>query len=219
MKIVDHRDPFPLVPFPLRAVLSASGSVRTVPAGQVLVRQGEEPDRIYVVEAGAVCLASVVPSGRRAVIAILGRGDVLGVEGLVPGLDRPLKLEARTMTPSRLLCLPRRGLEPTPELAGCIAAVAARALDRAQRRLARMLTQGVHDRVLDTLVDLARDHGRPVRGGTRIDLPVTQELIASMIGATRESVNRALRDLSGSGVVVRSGRRYELRGDPLPGSS
>jgi CRP-like cAMP-binding protein len=186
-------------------------------AGQVLVRQGQAADRILLVEAGAVCLSSVAPSGRRAVIAILGRGDVLGVEGLVQGPAHLLKPEARAMTRSRLLCLSRDVVDPTPELARCIAAAAARALDRAQRRLARMLTQGVHDRVLDTLIDLARDHGRAVPGGTRIDLPVTQELIASMIGATRESVNRALRELSGGGAVVRSGRRYEVRG--YPGSS
>jgi CRP/FNR family cyclic AMP-dependent transcriptional regulator len=212
MGFVDDRDPLPLVPSRLRAVLFASGSVLDVPAG-------EEPDRIHVVEAGAVCLASVAPSGRRAVIAILGRGDVLGVEGLFPDPDRPLRPEARTMTRSRLFCLPRRAVDPTPELARCFAAVAARALDQAHRRLTRVLTQGVHDRVLDTLADLARDHGRPVRGGIRIELPVTQELIASMIGATRESVNRALRDLSGSGAVVRSGRRYVLREGQLPGSS
>jgi CRP/FNR family cyclic AMP-dependent transcriptional regulator len=216
---VDRRDPLPLVPSPLHAVMSAGAVHREVPAGQVLVRQGQMADRILVVEVGAVGLASVAPSGKRAVIAVLGRGDVLGVEGLVPGHDHPLRPEARAMTRSRLLCVPRRVADSSPELARCLAAAAARALDRAYHRLARMLTQGVQDRVLDTLVDLARDHGRPLSGGIRIELPVTQELIASMIGATRESVNRALRDLSRRGVVVRSGRRYVLPDRPYPGSS
>lgn len=216
---VDQRDPLPLIQPQLRGARFAHASTREVLAGQILIRQGEAPDGIHVVEAGAVCLASVSSSGRRAVIAILGRGDAFGVEGLVPDGHHPLRPEARAMVRSRVLSVRRGDLDPGPELASSIVAAAAGALDRAHRRLARILTEGVQDRVRHTVADLARSHGRPVPGGIRIDLPVTQDLIASMVGATRESVNRALRDLSRDGVVVRSAGRYELRGDHEPGSS
>jgi CRP/FNR family transcriptional regulator, cyclic AMP receptor protein len=217
MDAVDQRDPLPLI-HTLRSARLA-GAIRELLAGQILIRQGEAPDGIHVVEAGAVCLASVSPSGRRAVVAILGPGDAFGVEGVVLDGDRPLRPEARAMIRSRILSIRRGLLDSTPELAASIATSAAGALDRAHRRLARILTEGVQDRVRHTVADLARSHGRPVPGGIRIDLPVTQDLIASMVGATRESVNRALRHLSRDGVVVRSAGRYELRNDHEPGSS
>jgi CRP/FNR family cyclic AMP-dependent transcriptional regulator len=216
---VEQRDPLPLIQPRLRGARFADASIREVLAGQILIRQGERPDGVHVVEAGAVCLASVSPAGRRAVIAILGRGDAFGVEGLVCDDDCPLRPEARAMIRSRVLSVRRGDLDQTPELAASIAAATVRALDRAHRRLARLLTEGVQDRVRQTVADLAQSHGRPVPGGIRIDLPVTQELIASMVGATRESVNRALRDLSRDGVVVRSRGRYELRDYDDPGSS
>jgi CRP/FNR family cyclic AMP-dependent transcriptional regulator len=218
MDAVDQRDPLPLI-HTLRSARLAGAAIRELLAGQILIRQGEAPDGIHVVEAGAVCLASVSPSGRRAVVAILGPGDAFGVEGVVLDGDRPLRPEARAMIRSRILSVRRGLLDPTPELAASIATSAAGALDRAHRRLARILTEGVQDRVRHTVADLARSHGRPVPGGIRIDLPVTQDLIASMVGATRESVNRALRHLSRDGVVVRSAGRYELRNDHEPGSS
>jgi CRP/FNR family cyclic AMP-dependent transcriptional regulator len=218
MDAVDQRDPLPLIQM-LRSVRLAGATIRELRSGQILTRQGEAPDGVHLVEAGAVCLASVSPSGRRAVVAILGPGDAIGVEGLFDDGGIPLRPETRAMIRTRILSIRRGLLDPTPGLAESIAASAAVALDRAHRRLARILTEGVRDRVRHTVAELARSHGRPVPGGIRIDLPVTQDLLASMIGATRESVNRALRDLSRQGVVVRSGGRYELRDDQEPGSS
>jgi CRP-like cAMP-binding protein len=60
------------------------------------------------------------------------------------------------------------------------------------------------------LEDLAAAHGRTHPGGVTIRLPLTQDLLASMVGATRESVNRAIADLERLGLVRRSGLRYVL---------
>jgi CRP-like cAMP-binding protein len=63
--------------------------------------------------------------------------------------------------------------------------------------------------------DLGARFGRTVPGGRRLDLPLTQELLAGLTGATRESVNRALAELSAAGRVERSRGGYIVR----PGSS
>jgi CRP-like cAMP-binding protein len=70
------------------------------------------------------------------------------------------------------------------------------------------------ERVERTLLQLARDHGRVVKGGIRLDFPLTHELLAEMIGSARETVSRAIEHLERSGFVTREGRSYRLSVQP-----
>ena len=69
----------------------------------------------------------------------------------------------------------------------------------------------IADRLLARLDDLAERFGRTVPGGRRLELPLTQEHLAGLTGATRESVNRALGELAGRGRVERTRGRYVVQ--------
>jgi CRP/FNR family transcriptional regulator len=64
------------------------------------------------------------------------------------------------------------------------------------------------------LLELAREHGRVRRDGIRIDLPLTHDLIADMVGCARETVTRAFDELQREGFVERCGPSYQLRVRP-----
>ena len=81
---------------------------------------------------------------------------------------------------------------------------------RAHRHLVWSVTLPVAHRVVEVLRELAHAHGTEVVGGTRIDLPLSQDALSSLVGATRESVNRAVRQLTASGALRRAGRCYVL---------
>jgi biotin operon repressor len=70
------------------------------------------------------------------------------------------------------------------------------------------------ERVRRKLLQLAQSYGRVVRGGIRIDFPVSHTLLADMIGSSRETVTRALDELQRSGFVARQGRTYRLLVSP-----
>ncbi len=70
------------------------------------------------------------------------------------------------------------------------------------------------DRVHRKLRQLARDHGRVVPGGIRLDLPLTHELLGGMVGSARETVTWALAELAREGFVQRHGRSYHLTVPP-----
>ena len=70
------------------------------------------------------------------------------------------------------------------------------------------------DRVERKLLQLAREHGRVVPGGIRLDFPITHELLGEMIGSARETVSRAIERLERAGFVVRDGRSYHLQVEP-----
>jgi len=215
---LDLSIPLPLGLLPLSLAhgrRSEAASSRPYPAGTVLVREGEVPTSLFLIEAGAVEVTRVTPSGRVATLAILGRGEAFGLEGLASGgpEDPVTPPEARTLVPSRIASTPlwvlSRSLEDAPDVAGWLIAAANR-LRHQELAMIRALSLPVPDRALSVLMDLARRHGRAVTDGLLIDLPISQETLARMVGASREAVNRALRRLFVEGVLRRSGRRYVL---------
>jgi CRP/FNR family cyclic AMP-dependent transcriptional regulator len=217
-------------------VRTLPGVVRRLPAGALLMSEGWCRSNLFVVLSGGLSLSRTSPSGGRATIEMLFAGDVFG---LVPGSTGsnapqaesgtepdPLaegQPEARTLVPSLVLWLDpvaiphERARDPASST--WLAAALARRLDRMGRRFARCLTMPVEERLLATLSDLAERAGRPLSkpaGATVVDLPLQQDLLASMIGATRESTNRAIRSLRSNGRIERVGSRYILAAPPGP---
>jgi CRP/FNR family transcriptional regulator, cyclic AMP receptor protein len=200
---------------------------RVVPAGRILAREGEFSTFVHFVETGALTLSTAGSAGPRATIAVIGPGDACGLDALWPevfGLEafeqhgappQPQLPEVRALVTSRLISVPpaevRAAVVTAPETVLRILAVAVRQLNRAHDTLAMQLSLRVVDRITRVLQDLAMAHGHRVEGGLVIDLPISQDLIASMVGATRESVNRSLRDLQAMGTVRREGRSYLVR--------
>jgi CRP/FNR family transcriptional regulator, cyclic AMP receptor protein len=179
---------------------------------------------VGVVLTGAVMLSCAPAPGRRAVTAVLGPGGLFGAS---PFGEPPSAFAADAMcrhhdiealVDSSVLLSEASRLARAAEMDAATAIWLAECLYRrlaaAERRLAVTLGLPVAHRVMAVLLDLAATHGRPVRAGTLIDLPLTQDLLAAMVGATRESVNRALRSPWLAGRVKRLGGRYVV----TPGS-
>jgi CRP/FNR family cyclic AMP-dependent transcriptional regulator len=211
-------DPPPYWLARLRAL--AGGTMRRLEAGQALMPEGERPSCLWVIHGGAVALASTTSSGRRATVAVLGRGAVLGELGLSPQFiqARPdptsFLPEARTLIASLACSISfvalRAAMTSDPRVARWVAVAVGRRASQVQRALVRTLAMNVPSRVLGALEDLAAEHGRAGPGEVWIGIPLTQDLLASMVGATRESVNRAIADLEWKGLVRRVGLNYGL---------
>lgn len=204
------------------ALLRRRGQPRVAAAGQVILSEGRHPPAIYVVEAGAIALAVTGRSGNRIVLGILGPGDVFGEQALTPEADaklagdpRPLLPEARAILLCRFVVVPaEEPAEANPddrEFSRWLAAALARRVDEAHRTLARSLSLPLGERTLGLLSTLAQRWGRPSGGGTTIRFPLKQDDLAAMLGATRESVNRVVRELERGGAITRSGRSYAVR--------
>jgi CRP/FNR family cyclic AMP-dependent transcriptional regulator len=168
-----------------------------VRTGRTPVRQGDPCPGLWRVETGLVTLTVIDPDGRSFLVDVLGRGEPIGAP---EGAASPWTVTA--IRPTRLR------------------AVAAADAPAALAEQAARLTWvglgfagfGVVDRLERRLLDLSARLGQPVPGGVSIPARLTQDELASMIGASRESVNRALGVLSARGVVdVRGRGRYVMR--------
>jgi CRP/FNR family cyclic AMP-dependent transcriptional regulator len=221
-----------------RAGTRLSGGVRVqLPAGTTFAPWTGTPPRrvVAVVTSGAILLSLRSARGASAV-AILGRGEACGLEafegfgpfeggdaGDGPGSRLPAE-RATALIASRLLLLPPDVLAAEAArdatAARWVLAVLAHRSTHLSRRLARTVSLSVEERLLAELRTIAARHGRPCAHGHRIDLPLTQEVLASMVGATRESVNRALGRLCQRGVIRKAGRFYVVASVPAgPGSA
>jgi CRP-like cAMP-binding protein len=196
---------------------------RRLPAGQSLVEDGATGPLLVVVEAGACVVLTSTRDGATAIEDVLGPGEATGA-GLDPRLTLvPAETAAeghwhlvRALVASRVTVLAAAEVwaaaERHPGRASWLARLLAGALRRSQDRLVDALVLPVRERVLAALCDLVARFGgnRGDDGMVTIALPVTQDLLAGLVGATRESVNRAVRSLTDDGFVEHEGRRYRV---------
>jgi CRP/FNR family cyclic AMP-dependent transcriptional regulator len=164
--------------------------------GREIIRQGEPYPDAWVIRRGALLMETIDVEGHRLVLDLLGSGDLVG------GPDGwTSDASFRALVTSGLFAAGpvalREGL--------------ARRARRASWLACSIAWERIADRLLARLDDLAERFGRAVPGGRRLDLPLTQEHLAGLTGATRESVNRALGELTATGRIERPRGRYIVR--------
>ncbi|MEX2202884.1 MAG: Crp/Fnr family transcriptional regulator [Actinomycetota bacterium] len=186
---------------------TVAGTPRRLPHGEVVIRQGDPVACLFFVTQGAVRLSAVTREGREVVVAILGAGEVFGECAL---LGSPSPVEARVVGRTDVVAMPvpllRDVLERHPATAEELLRLVASRLHRTARALGETLASDVPTRLSHRLRDLAEEHGAPAADGVQIQVPITQEELARMVGASREAVNRTLGSFIAHGLVRRRGR-------------
>lgn len=194
----------------LLADISARMVRRRYRKDSVVFVQGEYGTRCFVILTGSVKISAYAPDGREAVLAVLGPGDVFGELSLFD--EAPRSADATAIEDAELLSLDDRALtevvRANPEVAMSLLRVLSRRLRFANERFQDAAFFDVTGRVARRLADLSAQHGVGGDDGVVVDVPLSQEALAKMIGATRESVNKALAGLTRRGLVRREGRRY-----------
>jgi CRP/FNR family cyclic AMP-dependent transcriptional regulator len=182
--------------------------VRHFRRGEVLFHEGDPGDALFIVASGAIKV--VVPSdeGEEAILATLRRGDFLGELALLDGAPRSASAIALEATDT--LTLPRaqfRALASMePAIRDALLAALARELRRLTTHVAELHFLDLTGRLAARLARLAEENGEVMPDGSiRLDAPLTQSDLGAMIGATRQSVNKLLREFEKDG-LLRLGR-------------
>jgi len=171
--------------------------------GQVLFHEGDRGDRLYVVTSGKVKLRRTSADGRENVLAIIGPGEMFGELSIFdPG---PRSSTAAAITDLTLLELGqaevRAWLVDRPAVAESLLHQLAQRLRHASETMADLVFTDVPGRVAKALLELARRFSRPEGDHVRVDHDLTQEELAQLVGASRETVNKALADFAARGWI------------------
>ena len=169
--------------------------------GGVLFAEGDQGDRLYVIVSGKIKLGRTSSDGRENLLAILGPGEMFGELSLFdPG---PRTSTATSVSDSVLIGLGNDDLQPWllqhPEVASMLLGSLARRLRRTNDSLADLVFSDVPGRVAKALLDLATRFGRRTDDGVLVAHELTQEELAQLVGASRETVNKALADFAARG--------------------
>lgn len=185
------------------AALRSSMNEIRVTRGKTLFDEGDPGDRLYVVTEGKIKLGRTSPDGRENLLAILGPGDMFGELSLFdPG---PRTATAAAVTDATLIGLGHHDLQPLltgrPEVAAQLLGALARRLRRTNEAMADLVFSDVPGRVAKQLLDLAKRFGLQTDDGLRVTHDLTQEELAQLVGASRETVNKALADFASRGFL------------------
>jgi CRP-like cAMP-binding protein len=193
-----------------------------VSKGQTLFKEGDAGDRLFVVVEGKLKLGTSSGDGRENLLSILGPGDMFGELSLFdPG---PRTATATAVTDARVLALANDQVigwvTAHPQVSLQLFKRLARRLRRTNEVLADLVFADVPGRVAKAIMDLGERFGTKKDDGLHVNHELTQEELAQLVGASRETVNKALADFAGRGwvrlepraVVVLDHERLSKRG-------
>ena len=171
--------------------------------GETLFRKGSEGNTLYIIRNGKVKISLPSALGDEVVLVIFSEGDFFGEMALLDG--RPRSADAVTIEPTELLLLNRNDfisfLNNNKNAVQAVLQSLSQRLRRTDDLLEDTCFLQISERFAKKLVELALEHGRQEGDTIYIDMSLTQKDLASMVGATRESINKELRVLREKGLV------------------
>ena len=176
--------------------------------GTILFAEGDGGDQLYVIAEGKLKLGTSSGDGRENLLSILGPGEMFGELSLFdPG---PRTSTATAVTDAKLLSLGQEKLLPwlaeNPMVSLQLLASLAQRLRRTNEAVGDLVFSDVPGRVAKALIDLGERFGKQTDEGLFVHHDLTQEELAQLVGASRETVNKALADFAGRNWLKLDGR-------------
>ena len=185
------------------ASLRGTMSPVKISKGNTLFKEGDEGDRLYVVLEGKLKLGTASGDGRENLLSILGPGEMFGELSLFD--PQPRTSTATAVTDARLLALSHNQviglITAHPRVALELLERLAQRLRRSNEVLADLVFADVPGRVAKAIIDLGTRFGSQKEDGLHVNHDLTQEELAQLVGASRETVNKALADFASRGWV------------------
>jgi CRP-like cAMP-binding protein len=180
--------------------------------GQVLFREGDHGDRLYVVAEGKLKVGRCSRDGREQLLSLLGPGEMFGE---LTVFDPTARMgTAVAVTDCRLYSFSSENLRPwlveRPDVGVALLRQLSRRLRRSSEVLSDLVFCDVPGRVAKCLMDLSARFGMPTESGVHVAHDLTQEELAQLVGASRETVNKALADFAARGWLRVEGRAVVL---------
>ena len=181
---------------------------REYPKNSVILFEDDPGDALYIVSSGQVKVVLIGEDGREVILSVLSDGDFFGEMSLID--DEPRSAHVIAMKDSQLLVLRRddfqQQIQQLPSIALKVLKVLVGRLRRADAKIGGLVLLDVNGRVAKLLLDLGDESGGP-----SITRKLTHHTIAQMIGSSRETVSRAMRELTDRGLIAVSRREITIK--------
>ncbi len=191
-------------------------AMRVYEKGDYVLHEGDSADSLYVILSGQVKVFSIdaTDPSKEVILKTLGPGEFFGELPLFDQEPRSASVAAMDRCHLQVLSYNsfRRAIESSPDIAQRVMETLARRLRAATRKIGDLALHDISSRVARTLLELAiMSNGHRVVGA-----PFTQQDLAHMVGASREMVNRTLRDLEEGGYISVERKSITILNEQMP---
>src|SRR5881394_61176 len=197
-------------------VVRSLAAEKHYPKNAVVLTEGEMGDSLYMIQSGKVKVFIGDQEGREMILKILGPGDFFGEMSMID--KQPRSASVTTLESAVFLVLSHTAfekcVEKIPRIANMVMRVLATRVREADRKIGTLAMMDVYGRVASTLLELAvNDNGKMIVGEK-----LSQQDLANMVGASREMVNRILKDLAERGFISIESKSITIINRELPPS-
>jgi CRP/FNR family cyclic AMP-dependent transcriptional regulator len=197
-------------------VVRAVATEKSYPKNAVVLTEGEMGDSLFMIQTGKVKVFIGDEDGREIILKILGPGDFFGEMSMID--KQPRSASVTTIEPAMFLVLSHaafeRCVEQAPRIANMVMRVLAQRVREADRKIGTLALMDVYGRVASTLLELSVYSNGKLMVGEKL----SQQDLANMVGASREMVNRILKDLSERGFISIESKSITIINRELPPS-
>ena len=197
-------------------LLRSLAAEKHYPKNAVVLTEGEMGDSLYLIQSGKVKVFIGDQDGREMILKILGAGDFFGEMSMID--KQPRSASVTTIESSVFLVLSHAAfekcVEKIPRIANMVMRILAQRVREADRKIGTLAMMDVYGRVASTLLELAvNENGKMI-----VSEKLSQQDLANMVGASREMVNRILKDLAERGFISVESKSITIINHSLPPS-
>ena len=197
-------------------VVRSLASERSYAKNAVVLTEGEMGDSLYMIQSGKVKVFIGDEDGREIILKILGPGDFFGEMSMID--KQPRSASVTTLEPASFLVLTHAAFEKcvehAPRIGNMVMQILAQRVREADRKIGTLALMDVYGRVASTLLELSVYSNGKLMVGEKL----SQQDLANMVGASREMVNRILKDLSDRGFISIESKSITIINRELPPS-
>lgn len=180
--------------------------------GDSVFEMGQYPNGLYCMNVGHIKIVRYSPEGREQIIRFAGSGDALGYASLLTG--QPYSITAIAVEPTSVCFIPSdlifRYLRDKPQMSLRVMQMMSQELQGTQRRIVELARKSVRERVAEALLVLRETFGTEDDGET-LNMPLTREEIADIVGTAPESLIRMLSELKSDHLIEINQRRIKVK--------
>lgn len=180
--------------------------------GSAIYLPMDEADEVFILAEGRIRIGSATPDGKQVTLAFVEPGEVFGELGLIDSGKREERAEA--LVDSIVVQLSGQGLRELMESSASLTLGVTKLIgfrrQRIERRLKSLLFRSNSDRLAHLLIDLSEQYGKAISNGILLNIKLSHQDLASIIGSTRETITSLLGQMQENGLISMGRQRIVI---------
>lgn len=181
--------------------------------GQMLLNEGEESDKMFIVNSGQVKVSKFTMEGKEQILYLLTCGEFFG-ELHIFNPDETHNFSVYAIEDTEICVLTKgsmdRIMQDNPEIAIKLLTAVTKRMAHIENLAQNLATKDPDVRIANMILEFSRKFGKELPGGILIKLPITREGMASYVGVTRETISRKFSNFEKKGLISLSGNKMLL---------